>query len=406
MWRNCSRHLSSRHEKVQSVSFRIKVQSRRRFSTSPAQSDKQFNILFLGHDEFSCLVLRELYAAQDVWKQLDLVTNPDKWVGRRSSRLAVSPLKLLGESLKLPIHLIPHEKSDFKHWMPPLLYSEPPGPGSPQNVIITASFGRILPFRILKLFPENNRLNVHPSLLPAYRGGAPLHYAILNDEKETGVCVVQMLKRSEGIDTGPIWGSRKMPLPADITTPELGRTLAVEGGQLLVSVLRDMISGTAKSVPQPKDAVAPTAPLISYRDSLIDFTSMTAPEIVRRHRAISHQRPLTAFLQSIKTLQVHSPSVVKSPPIFAPTIPGRARFSKPDNSLLIRCAGDTVLNVPRVKQEGKALLNARDWWNGAKSLGLVQNNEISFDSPNDVELYPEVEVRYFFLIGPLFFASA
>jgi len=71
------------------------------------------------------------------------------------------------------------------------------------------------------------------------------------------------------------------------------------------------------------------------------------------------------------------------PPLFAPTVPGRARLSKPDNALLIRCAGDTILSVPRVKQEGKALLSARDWWNGANSLGLVYNNEVEFDSPDE-----------------------
>ncbi|KAK7462753.1 Methionyl-tRNA formyltransferase [Stygiomarasmius scandens] len=384
MWQYSSaRPAFSRYANVRSVSFRLNVQRRRGISTAPTQWDKHFNILFLGHDEFSCAVLKELHAAQDVWKQIDLVTNPDKWVGRRSSRLAISPLKILGQSLELPVHFLPPEKSEFKHWTPPSLYSEPSAQGSPQNVIITASFGRILPFKVLRLFHEDRRLNVHPSLLPAYRGAAPLQHAILNDEKETGVCVVQMLKRSEGIDNGPIWGSKELPVPEAVTTPELGRILAIEGGRLLVSVLRDMMNGTAKSVPQPEDTDAPIAPLINFRDSLIDFASMTAHEIVRRHRAISHHRPLTAYLRTIKTLQIHSPSVMEWPPLFAPTVPGRARLSKPDNALLIRCAGDTILSVPRVKQEGKALLSARDWWNGANSLGLVYNNEVEFDSPDE-----------------------
>lgn len=83
-------------------------------------------------------------------------------------------------------------------------------PPPANHLLITASFGRILTDEMLGQFQPAHRLNVHPSLLPAYRGPAPLQRAVLNQEKETGVCVIKMLKKSEGIDAGSIWGSHKI----------------------------------------------------------------------------------------------------------------------------------------------------------------------------------------------------
>ncbi|KAE9392577.1 Formyltransferase [Gymnopus androsaceus JB14] len=357
----------------------LATHSKRAFHSSPTTWSNQFKILFMGRDEFSCLVLQELHRS-DVWQEIHLATHPDEKVDR-GSRLSVSPLKILGHSLGLPVHTIPRLKPEFKDWEPPSPFSQVQ---DDTHILITASFGRILPLKMLKLFAEERRLNVHPSLLPAYRGAAPIQHAIINDEKETGVCVINMLRRSKGIDTGPIWGMRKMPMPENIPFSNLRDKLAVEGGQLLVSVLEDMMAGKAVSTPQAETNVS-LAPLISFKDTTLDFTTMSAESIVRLYRAISHQRPLTAYMKTIKTLQIYSPSVHTSPPRFTPTVPGRACFSKPDKAILIRCAKDSVLSVPKVKQEGRALLDARDWWSGAKSLGIVVNNELHFDSLDDVD---------------------
>ncbi|KAJ3742607.1 formyl transferase [Lentinula detonsa] len=365
---------------------KFNVHSRRTTSSSPTWGD-QFKILFLGRDEFSCLVLQELHRS-DVWQEIHLATNPDEKVDR-GSRLSVSPLKIFGHSIGLPVYTIP-PKSEFKNWAIPPPFTNVDGPPSPQHVIITASFGRILPFRMLKLFAPERRLNVHPSLLPAYRGAAPIQHAIMNAERETGVCVTKMLKRSEGIDAGPIWGTRTMSMLDDISFADLRDKLAVEGGQLLVSVLRDMMTGKAVSKPQSQTNIS-YAPTISFKDATLDFTTMTAAAIVQTYRAIGHQRPLTVYLPTIKTLQMHSPSVHTSPPPYTPTVPGRACYSKPDKAILIRCADNSVLSVRKVKQEGRALLDAREWWSGAKSFGLVVDNEINFDSQDDVDQWLQPE---------------
>ncbi|GLB42086.1 putative formyltransferase [Lyophyllum shimeji] len=332
----------------------------------------------MGRDEFSCLVFRELHAARDVWDDIVIATNPDEKTGRRGSHLSVSPLKLLGESLKVPVHTIPHTKPEFKHWKLPEPFSNAGNPPSMNHVVVTASFGRILPPSMLDMFAPTRRLNLHPSLLPAYRGPAPIQRAILNGEKETGVSVIEMLKWKQGIDAGAIWGTSRVPLHDGAMFPELRDTLAYVGGRLLVSVLRDMRVGKAESKPQPPVDSLPRAPSITAADSAVNFSTMSAESIVRRHRAISHQRPLITCLSSEKTVQLHSPYVLNTPPDSLSTVPGTSTFQKSTRTLVIRCADGSVLSVPLMKQEGKALMEAKDWWNGAKGLGLVHDGELKF----------------------------
>ncbi|KAG6900287.1 hypothetical protein C0993_000260 [Termitomyces sp. T159_Od127] len=186
---------------------------------------------------------------------------------------------------------------------------------------------------MLDNFAPNRRLNVHPSLLPAYRGPAPIQHAILNDEKETGVSVIKMLKFKEGIDAGDIWGTSRVPLHENAMFPELRDTLGYVGGRLLVSVLRDMRVG---------------------------------------------RRPIITFLSSEKTVQLHAPSVFDATEVSLSNVPGSATFQKSTRSLIIRCSDGSVLSVPLIRQQDKSLMEAKDWWNGAKGLGLVKDNELKF----------------------------
>lgn len=133
----------------------------------------------------------------------------------------------------MPVHPIPKTKFGFKNWQVSFeisslwlnltrVFSQTPVPFlRPKNgeshpldyLLVTASFGRILPSTMLEVFQPTRRLNVHPSLLPAYRGAAPIQHAIMNNDKKTGVCIIEMLKRTQGIDAGEIWGCESMVDP-------------------------------------------------------------------------------------------------------------------------------------------------------------------------------------------------
>ncbi|EKM77371.1 hypothetical protein AGABI1DRAFT_43653 [Agaricus bisporus var. burnettii JB137-S8] len=367
-----------------------------------SQEAKKFDILYMGRDEFSCGVFRELHAASDVWNHITVATQPDEKVGRRGSMLSVSPLKTLGSSFGVPIHTIPRGKKDFRTWPLPSPFSLPPDTLPPSNhLLLTASFGRILPLAMLSQFPRTQQLNVHPSLLPAFRGPAPIQHTLIRHEKETGVCIIGMLPvkkkgSSGGIDAGDVWGCSRMvcfllralrrPVPEGIDFSGLRDLLAKEGGRLLVDVLRGMIGGTAKAYSQPIETDAPHAPMIKQADWTINFSQLNAEQIIWRHRAISHQvipikRHLTAVLpcNPIRTVQLTVLSIISDPyRILMPSmVPGVARFHE-IHGLLIRCKDGGLLQVTRLKREGKREMNAKDWWNGIKGMGLVVDSEVTF----------------------------
>ncbi|KAJ8596190.1 Formyltransferase [Rhizopogon salebrosus TDB-379] len=339
---------------------------------------KPFHILFFGRDEFSCHVFKRLHDAQNVWQSISIVTNPDVKTGRRGSHLSVSPLKLLGEPLRVPVHTIPRRKADFRGWLPPSPFTNNGEAylSLPEtHLLVTASFGRILSPSLLRLFPPGQRLNVHPSLLPAYRGPAPIQRALMQGEGKTGVCIIDMMEKKDGIDAGSIWGCESMAKNA--TFASLSVELAHAGGHLLVDVLRDMLLGKARSAPQCLlSSTTPHAPAISASDAQLDFTSQTASDVARLSRAISHQRPPTTTMLDGRTLQLHDVSVSGRHDDMGPTEPGWAVYSPHTRTVLVSCADGEWLSVLKLKTQDRSLLAAKEWWNGVKGLGLLHEGRL------------------------------
>ncbi|PIL23585.1 hypothetical protein GSI_14898 [Ganoderma sinense ZZ0214-1] len=281
----------------------------------------------------------------------------------------------MAERAGLQVYTIPEERSKFKTWqVPPPFKSDLaiPSDVSPfsHHLLVTASFGRILPNSLLNLFLPTRRLNVHPSLLPAYRGAAPIQHALIDGQQETGA------------------------VPESATFRTLRDSLAVTGGQLLVSVLRDILAGKDTRTPQPEDPDAPRAPLITAEHSKIDFRTMTAARIVGTHRAISHQKPVTTMLKIGRTLQLHNPSVFTGQHSDIEShlpVEGAATYHPPTKTLVVRCAENTYLRVPEVRQQDRRLLNAKQWWNGVTlGMRLTEGTEgpvhfIPFDSTSAIK---------------------
>ncbi|KIY42855.1 Formyltransferase [Fistulina hepatica ATCC 64428] len=311
----------------------------------------------MGRDEFSCLVFNHLFKACDVWEELHIATQPDQKTGRRGTLLSVSPLRQLGLSSGVPVHLIPNLKPDFKKWRLPEPFSS--HPGTPQHLLITASFGRILTDEMLNMFPEGHRLNVHPSLLPEFRGPAPLQHAILLERPRTGVSIVDMTRRSEGVDSGP-------DLPSDMNFAGLLQLSGEKGGELLVDTLRRMLRGTVVRTPQD-ESMAKRAPSITRVNALVNFENFEAENIVRLHNAIGHQ--------------LFDPVVITNEPEFLSPICGDATLQASTDMLLVRCALQSVVGFPRVKQWGKKLLTASQWWTGIRGLGLPRRGHVRLTTP-------------------------
>lgn len=152
------------------------------------------------------------------------------------------------------------------------------------DVMVVVAYGQILPASLLST-PRLGTLNVHASLLPRHRGPAPIEWAILSGDTESGVTIMQM---DAGVDTGPILTQERVPIAADEIAPRLEGYLANVGGRLLVRTLDDLDNGRVRPTPQP--AVGAThAPRLRSEDGKLDPTTMPAQEIDRKVRALSER---------------------------------------------------------------------------------------------------------------------
>ncbi|GJJ14894.1 hypothetical protein Clacol_009164 [Clathrus columnatus] len=302
----------------------------------------------------------------DLWNECWVVTNPDAKIGRRGKTISPSPLKVLAQALKLPNATVPPKDIGLRNWEVPLPFqNETSGP----NVLVTASFGRIIPASILRLFRKEHRLNVHPSLLPLYRGPAPIQHAIADGASTTGVTISTINPFKYGVDAGDIWNAQTMEIPLNTTFDTFSQTLADVGGKLLLDTLRSMSTGTARSIKQ-NDSKATSAPFVKRDFMEIDWNSWDACKLDRRHRAASHQYALRALLPYGPTLQLQQLSIHLGSQHKKLSEPGDAIFDLTSQSIIIQCANKTQVSVTHLQQENKRVLSALDFWNGIRPEGL------------------------------------
>jgi methionyl-tRNA formyltransferase len=212
-------------------------------------------VLFMGTAELSCDTLRALIESPAV-QVVAVVTQPDRPKGR-DLKLQPSPVKLLGLSAKLPV--LQPERAGSKAFLEALRALQP-------DLIAVAAYGQILPVSILDL-PRFGCLNVHTSLLPRYRGAAPIQWAILNGDTETGVTIMKM---DAGLDTGGILTQATTAIQPEDNSETLHDRLARMGAELLVQTMPDYVAGKLLPRPQPAEGVG-HAPKIKKQDGHIDW---------------------------------------------------------------------------------------------------------------------------------------
>lgn len=225
-------------------------------------------IVFMGSPAFALPALRRLAEQYPI---VGVVTQPDRPAGR-GQLLTPPPVKELAISLGIPV-IQPNRLRDpaamesLAGWKP--------------DLIVVAAFGQILRQNVLDM-PAYGCINVHASLLPRWRGAAPIQAAILHGDPETGVT---MMKMDAGVDSGPLLAQKAIPINPDDTAESLSARLAEVGADLLVETLPGYLEG--KIVPQPQDeSQATRAPLIKKEDGLLDF-NRPALELERKVRAFN-----------------------------------------------------------------------------------------------------------------------
>lgn len=236
-------------------------------------------VVFMGTPAFAVPVLNALLNSE--FSVVGVVCQPDRPSGR-GKKIQVGPVKEL--ALASAISVVQPEKMKAPKLIESLRAWEP-------DVIVVAAFGRILPKSILDL-PQKGCLNVHGSLLPKYRGAAPIQWAVINGETETGITIMLM---DEGMDTGPILQQKVVPIGPEDTAGDLAPRMAQIGGSLLVSSLREWTAGAITPYPQ-KESEATLAPMLKKEDGLIHW-DQPASSIANCIRGLSPWPGAYSFLQ-------------------------------------------------------------------------------------------------------------
>jgi methionyl-tRNA formyltransferase len=308
-------------------------------------------IVFMGTPELACASLKTL-AQMDVFQVVGVVTQPDRPKGR-DLKLTASPVKQF--ALEKRLTLFQPEKVRNEETLAALRELKP-------DLIAVAAYGQILPEAILKL-PPYGCLNVHTSLLPRYRGAAPIQWAILNDDAQTGVTIMKM---DAGMDTGEIVAQAPTEIAPDDNAQTLHDRLAVMGGELLVQTIPDFVAGRIRPHPQPAEGVV-YAPKIKKQDGLIDW-ALPARTLWNRVRGLLPWPGAFTF-----TSQNGKKDLLKIwEGEIAPGSGPPGNILQADRGEIIVACGKDALRIMMLQREGGRRLTAREFQAGkGLATGLV-----------------------------------
>ena len=301
-------------------------------------------LVFCGTPAFAVPSLRALLS--DSYFQIaGVVTQPDRPRGR-GKKTASSPVKDAALEAGVPVYQPEKIKSEssldyFKRLSP--------------DVVVIIAYGQIIPAALIAI-PRLGWINLHGSLLPKYRGAAPINWAIINGEKVTGLTTMQI---DAGLDTGSMLLKYRTGIGADETAPDLYAQLAEAGAPLIVETLKKLDRGELTPMPQD-NSQASLAPPLKKEDGRIDWF-LPAPKIYNRIRG------LQPWPGAFTTFRGATCRIWGKPlkPVAAGGTPGILLPTQEDG-LLVICGASTVLHVEQVQIEGRNRISDREFMNGAR----------------------------------------
>lgn len=314
-------------------------------------------VLFMGTPDFAKVSLEAVYNAGH--EIIGVVTNPDKPKGR-GMKLIATPVKEFAVAKNIPVYqpLKIRKNTEFIE----IIKSLNP------DVICVVAYGKILPKEILDI-PKNGCINVHGSLLPKYRGAAPIQWAILNGDKTTGITTMYM---DEGMDTGDMILKEEVEINEDETTGELWNRLALIGGNLLVKTLELIEENKAPRIKQGEDYTI--APMLNKEISKIDWENKTANEIKNLVRGLNPIMGAYSYLdeKKIKFWKIQYQDFEKFLSSFdydkqkLLELPNGAIIISNDKDGLFIKAKDGIISVLEIQGENAKKMNIKDFLRGNK----------------------------------------
>lgn len=305
-------------------------------------------IVYMGTPDFAVPPLRAL--VENGYDVAAVVTQPDKPKGRGKTMM---PTPVKEEALKYEIPVYQPVKVRTPEFMELMKNISP-------DVIVVAAFGQIIPKALLEL-PKFGCINIHASLLPKYRGAAPIQQAVIDGEKESGVTIMQM---GCGVDTGDMISRIVVPLASDETGGSLFDKLAQAGAELLVCTLPAIFDGTAVREPQPEESPTPYAAMITKQMGLLDFKK-SACELERLVRGLNPWPSAYTYLNG-KNLKVWKSEVCDTAPLLegVPAEPGTVIHTD-KKGIYVACQKD-ILILTEIQLEGKKRMGAEAFLRGCR----------------------------------------
>lgn len=308
-------------------------------------------VVFMGTPDFAVPSLRSLAARPDVATLLSVYTQPDRPAGR-GQKLTKPPIKIVAEELGLPVFQPENiNDADEKRKLADQM----------ADVVVVVAYAQFLSNAILNT-PRLGCINVHSSLLPKYRGAAPIQFAIWKGEKESGVTTMRLVKK---MDAGPILLQKSMPIPDTMTARELHDELAKLGGGLIVETLEGLRDSKLQDIAQDETKVTYAA-LIKKEDGLINWAK-PGQEIINQIRAFdpwpgTYGRSTRGMIKILKA-KFH-PNLDGAPN----TMPPGELFTRA-GGLWIRCA-DGWIEPMSLQPEGKKAMTPQEFLNGVRNAPL------------------------------------
>lgn len=297
-------------------------------------------IVFMGTPDFAVPTLNKLYESEH--EIAAVFTQPDKPKGR-GYKLAPPPVKVLALEHGTPVYQPESLKKQPEMW--DVLKEIAP------DVIVVAAYGKILPKQVLDI-PKYHCVNVHGSLLPKYRGAAPIQWSVLNGDDETGITTMLM---GEGLDTGDILLQRSTPIGENETAAELFDRLAEIGADLLIETLEKLEKGEIIPVKQDEE-LATYASILTKDMCMIDFNK-PVKEVHKKICGLSDW-PCAVTTLDGKRLKVFRSQIVKD------KMPGQQAGTVVDTKQFCVCCADGVIKLTEVQAEGSKRMRSEDYLRG------------------------------------------
>lgn len=313
-------------------------------------STQSLRIIFMGTPEFAATTLQALIDGPD--EVVAVITQPDRAKGR-GKKLTPPPTKVIAEAADIPV--LQPSKIKTEEFRNGLLTYQP-------DLFVVAAYGRILPPSILDLAPMGC-INVHGSLLPKYRGAAPIQWAVINRDQEVGVTIIQM---NEGMDTGDILLKSAIKPAKGETAGSLFDKLAQLGSETLLKAVRGLKEGTVIPTPQEHD-LATNAPMFTKNDGCISWDKDSG-ELEGLIRGLDPWPTAFCFLDG-KRVRLFSPEVIHKDSDLAPGVVIQAD----KRGILISC-GTNCLLIREIQPEGKKRMPVEAFLCGCE---LPQGTELS-----------------------------